>query len=75
MAKIQHPRYLRTSQAAKILHVSPRTVARWAESGDLPHIRTPGNHLRLQEAAVRAIAAGMECPARQTTSNDDQEER
>ena len=29
-------RYLRTAEVADILHVSPKTVSRWAKQGKLP---------------------------------------
>lgn len=51
----QQPTYLRTGQAAEILHVSPKTVARWIKEGKLPHRKTLGGHARLPEAEVRAL--------------------
>ena len=38
--------WLKTSQAAQRLHVSPKTVARWASQGRLEHRRTLGGHRR-----------------------------
>jgi excisionase family DNA binding protein len=38
--------WLRTSEAAARLHVSPKTVARWAKEGRLAHRRTLGGHRR-----------------------------
>jgi excisionase family DNA binding protein len=34
--------WLTSSQAARRLHVSPKTVARWANQGRLQHRRTLG---------------------------------
>ena len=38
--------WLTASQAARQLHVSPKTVARWAKQGHLPYRRTLGGHRR-----------------------------
>lgn len=38
--------YITTGQAAELLGVSPKTVARWANQGKLPHIITLGGHRR-----------------------------
>ena len=38
--------WLRAGEVAARLHVSPKTVARWAKQGQLPHRRTLGGHRR-----------------------------
>ena len=38
--------FLHTSQVADLLHVSPKTIARWAKDGRLPYQRTRGGHRR-----------------------------
>jgi excisionase family DNA binding protein len=57
--------FLLTSQVADLLHVSPKTVARWAKDGRLPFRRTLGGHRRYPEAAIRELAASLaqEVPA------------
>jgi excisionase family DNA binding protein len=57
--------FLLTSQVADLLHVSPKTVARWAKDGRLPFQRTLGGHRRYPEAAIRELAASLarEVPA------------
>jgi len=57
--------FLLTSQVADLLHVSPKTVARWAKDGRLPFQRTLGGHRRYPEAAIRALATSLaqEVPA------------
>jgi excisionase family DNA binding protein len=40
------PAWLTASQAATRLHVSPKTVSRWATQGRLAHRRTLGGHRR-----------------------------
>jgi excisionase family DNA binding protein len=51
--------FLFTSQVADLLHVSPKTVARWAKDGRLPFQRTLGGHRRYPEAAIRELAASL----------------
>jgi excisionase family DNA binding protein len=41
-SRIEAPSYLRTAEVADILHVSPKTVSRWAKEGKLPFMRTLG---------------------------------
>ena len=48
--------YLSTGEAARILGVSPKTVARWAKNGRLPHIVTLGGHRRLPRGVIDALA-------------------
>jgi excisionase family DNA binding protein len=45
-ARIEAPSYLRTAEVADILHVSPKTVSRWAKEGKLPFLKTLGGHRR-----------------------------
>ncbi len=51
--------FLRTAQVAAILHVSPKTIARWAKDGHLPFQRTLGGHRRYPEPAIRELAASL----------------
>jgi len=51
--------FLFTSQVADLLHVSPKTIARWAKQGRLPHQRTLGGHRRYPEQAIRELAASL----------------
>jgi excisionase family DNA binding protein len=44
------PSYLLAGEVADILHVSPKTVSRWAKEGKLPFMRTLGGHRRYPEA-------------------------
>jgi len=53
------PTYLRTSQVADILHVSPKTVSRWAKEGKVPFLHTLGGHRRYPEADIRAMVAEL----------------
>jgi excisionase family DNA binding protein len=55
-ARIETPSYLRTAEVADILHVSPKTVSRWAKEGRLPFLKTLGGHRRYPEAKIRELA-------------------
>ena len=48
--------YITTGEAARILRVSPKTVARWAKEGKLPHLVTLGGHRRFPAAAIEDLA-------------------
>ena len=52
----ERPRYLRTTEVADILHVSPKTVSRWAKDGKLPFLKTLGGHRRYPAAEIRQLA-------------------
>ena len=47
---------LMPSQVARIFHVDPKTVTRWANAGKLRAVRTLGGHRRYIESEVRALA-------------------
>ncbi|MGH2819000.1 MAG: helix-turn-helix domain-containing protein [Actinomycetota bacterium] len=52
--------YITTGEVARILRVSPKTVARWAKEGKLPHLVTLGGHRRFPERAIRDLADELE---------------
>jgi excisionase family DNA binding protein len=54
------PSYLRTTEVADILHVSPKTVSRWAKEGKLPFLKTLGGHRRYPAAEIRPLAADLQ---------------
>ena len=51
--------WLTASQAAARLHVSPKTVARWASKGRLEHRRTLGGHRRYDPELIDALVAAL----------------
>jgi excisionase family DNA binding protein len=55
-AATDYPSYLRTAEVADLLHVSPKTVSRWAKEGKLPFLKTLGGHRRYPEAEIRELA-------------------
>jgi excisionase family DNA binding protein len=51
--------WLKTSEAAQRLHVSPKTVARWASEGRLEHRRTLGGHRRYDPELIDALVNAL----------------
>jgi excisionase family DNA binding protein len=51
--------YLGTGEVARILHVSPKTVNRWATQGYLPCLITLGGHRRFRREDVEEAARSM----------------
>jgi excisionase family DNA binding protein len=51
--------FLLPNQVADLLHVTPKTVARWATDGRLPHRHTLGHHRRYPKAAIRELLASL----------------
>jgi predicted site-specific integrase-resolvase len=51
--------FLHTSQLADLLHVSPKTIARWAKDGRPPYQRTLGGHRGRSEQAICQLAASL----------------
>src|SRR2546423_14805680 len=47
--------YLRAGDVARLLHVSPKTVARWATEGKLPYVRTLGGHRRFSGPHIQEL--------------------
>ncbi|HEY1323461.1 MAG TPA: BldC family transcriptional regulator [Streptosporangiaceae bacterium] len=48
---------------AALFRVDPKTVTRWAASGRITSIRTPGGHRRFRESEVRALLRGDSEPS------------
>lgn len=51
--------YLTPGEVARMLHVSPKTVNRWAHEGRIACIVTLGGHRRFQRDEVERIASQM----------------
>ncbi|MFN2490511.1 MAG: helix-turn-helix domain-containing protein [Actinomycetota bacterium] len=48
--------YITSGEVARILRVSPKTVARWAKEGKLPHLVTLGGHRRFPAGPIHELA-------------------
>ena len=48
---------LTPGEVATMFRVDPKTVTRWAKTGRLTSIRTPGGHRRYRQTEVRALLA------------------
>ena len=57
-------RLLTPGEVAALFRVDPKTVTRWAASGRITSIRTPGGHRRFRESEVRALLRGDSEPIR-----------
>ena len=51
--------YLKPSEVARMLHVSPKTVDRWADEGRIACIVTLGGHRRFLRRDVISVAEEM----------------
>ena len=59
---------LTPAEVAALFRVDPKTVTRWAATGRLRSLRTPGGHRRFRESDVRALLAEL------TTTKDAQDD-
>lgn len=50
-------RLLTPGEVAQMFRVDPKTVTRWASSGRIGSIKTPGGHRRFRESEVRQLLA------------------
>lgn len=58
MSRLDDERFLTPAEVARMFVVTPKTVARWAATGRLWSVRTPGGHLRFRESEVLALLNG-----------------
>lgn len=56
MANMNPENLLTPREVAKRFAVDPKTVTRWARTGKLPSIKTPGGHRRYRESVVDTFA-------------------
>ena len=52
--------FITTGEVARMLRVSPKTVARWAKEGKLPHLVTLGGHRRFPLEAIQEVARRLQ---------------
>ena len=60
-----HETWCTLQEAARRLGAHPGTVRRWADTGILPHIRTPGNHRRFALSDIEHLLHEQRQPAPQ----------
>lgn len=56
-------RLLTSGEVAALFGVDPRTVSRWAASGRIGALRTPGGHRRYRESEVRRLLRATDASA------------
>ncbi len=59
MDDTQEADYLTPGEVARLLHVSPKTVSRWAGRGLIPCVVTLGGHRRFSRDDVEEAARRM----------------
>lgn len=59
MKASQERDYLTPSEVAQQLHVSPKTISRWASQGLLPCLVTLGGHRRFRREDVERVERQM----------------
>jgi len=57
-------RLMTPGEVASLFRVDPKTVSRWAISGRIPSLLTPGGHRRFRESDVRSLLRGQEYESR-----------
>ena len=61
-------RLLTPGEVARMFRVDPKTVTRWAASGRIGSIRTPGGHRRFRETEVRILLGELTVGAATSTA-------
>jgi len=67
VATVIHEQLLTPGEVARMFRVDPKTVTRWAASGRIGSIRTPGGHRRFRELEVNALLDGLPVDASPST--------
>jgi excisionase family DNA binding protein len=66
---VENPeRLLTPGEVALMFRVDPKTVTRWASSGRIGSIRTPGGHRRFRAAEVNGLLADLTVDSAMTTA-------
>jgi excisionase family DNA binding protein len=64
-------RYLTRADVARVLDVSPATVARWTRQGKLPFVLTLGGHRRYASHEILELIRWLHEPRRSTAPWED----
>jgi excisionase family DNA binding protein len=57
METLRKRKIIGVQDVAALWNVDPKTVARWANAGKVPHFRTPGGHRRFYEDEILSLVA------------------
>lgn len=52
---IEVEKFYTPGEVAKMFRVDPKTVTRWAASGRIASVRTPGGHRRFRESDIQKL--------------------
>ena len=63
-----HERLLTPGEVARMFRVDPKTVTRWAASGRIGSIRTPGGHRRFHASEVKGLLDNLSIDAEGPTA-------
>lgn len=59
MVETEQNQYLLAAEVGRLLHVSAKTVTRWAKDGKLPYSRTLGGHRRFPQGVIHELAGRL----------------
>jgi excisionase family DNA binding protein len=62
MGQTSRSGYMTATEVAAVLHVTPKTVSRWAKEGKLPYMRTLGGHRRYPADVIESLAKELQIP-------------
>ena len=61
-------RLLTPGEVALMFRVDPKTVTRWASTGRIGSIRTPGGHRRFRESEIHDLLADLTVRSSRSTA-------
>lgn len=56
----EHRQFLTPKQAAAVLHVDTKTIARWEQARKIGSIKTVGGHCRYRRSEIYALLQSMQ---------------
>ena len=61
-------RLLTPGEVALMFNVAPKTVTRWASTGRIGSIRTPGGHRRFRASEINGLLSDLQVPSSLATA-------
>jgi len=55
LSEVRADPLLTAGEVARLFRVDPKTVTRWANSGKITSVKTPGGHRRFRKSEVDAL--------------------